>query len=391
MSLWIVEPRDPLIFRDGKPFSAVPGAMAKSLPFPFPSTIAGGVRTHSGPDASGRFSKERIEELKSIHIRGPLLAELNRDGSVAGWLAPAPADALVFKGTLEENGMRKRLAPAMVPEKSFTNLKDGLAPVALREYRGKGKPHPKAPRFWKWKAFEEWLKEPKDDPAPKPMAEWGHAGPVRERRVHVSIGHDTQTAKEGALFQTSGLEFVGTGEGNLSDIRKMVLAVETNADMKDGLGFLGGEQRVVRWKRTDGAFPSLPSALADAIVEQRHCRLILLTPGIFEKGYLPTWITDECCPDVTVTVRIVAVAVPRYQAVSGWDYEKREPKPTRRLAPAGSVYFLQLEGDDTAIRKFIDSVWMRNISDGEQDRRDGFGLAVVGVWDGALVEMEGEK
>ena len=44
MTLWIIEPRDPLIFGDGKPFSAIPGARAKSLLFPHPPTLAGSMR-----------------------------------------------------------------------------------------------------------------------------------------------------------------------------------------------------------------------------------------------------------------------------------------------------------------------------------------------------------
>ena len=38
MTIWLVEPRDPLIVREGRPFGPDPGAWATSLPFPFPST-----------------------------------------------------------------------------------------------------------------------------------------------------------------------------------------------------------------------------------------------------------------------------------------------------------------------------------------------------------------
>ena len=50
MSLWLIVPRDPLIFRDGKPFTATPGERSNSLGFPFPSTLAGAVRTLVGAD-----------------------------------------------------------------------------------------------------------------------------------------------------------------------------------------------------------------------------------------------------------------------------------------------------------------------------------------------------
>ena len=50
MKTWIIEPVDPVLFGDGRPFTAVPGSRATSLPLPPPSTLAGGVRTRHGQD-----------------------------------------------------------------------------------------------------------------------------------------------------------------------------------------------------------------------------------------------------------------------------------------------------------------------------------------------------
>jgi CRISPR-associated protein Cmr3 len=54
MTVWIMEPHDPLLVRDGRPFGSNPGARARSLLFPFPSTIAGGMRTRAGLRAECR-------------------------------------------------------------------------------------------------------------------------------------------------------------------------------------------------------------------------------------------------------------------------------------------------------------------------------------------------
>ncbi|NTV66005.1 MAG: hypothetical protein HGA65_21065, partial [Oscillochloris sp.] len=56
------------------------------------------------------------------------------------------------------------------------------------------------------------------------------------------------------------------------------------------------------------------------------------------------------------------------------------PKATRRLAPAGSVYFLRLAGTEDAIRAWVEQTWMQCVSDNQQSRDDGFGLAVLGIW-----------
>jgi CRISPR-associated protein Cmr3 len=47
------------------------------------------------------------------------------------------------------------------------------------------------------------------------------------------------------------------------------------------------------------------------------------------------------------------------------------------MVPAGSVYFFEIEGGNPS--DLLES-WLRPVSDNEQDRKDGFGLALWGVW-----------
>src|SRR5450432_1404442 len=106
MTIWLVEPRDPLIAREGRPFGPDAGAAATSLPFPFPSTLAGGVRSRSAIDENGAFQYERddtdhLNQLKKIRIRGPLLVQLVNDTNDLApgedaWLVPMPNDAQLF-------------------------------------------------------------------------------------------------------------------------------------------------------------------------------------------------------------------------------------------------------------------------------------------------------
>jgi CRISPR-associated protein Cmr3 len=73
--------------------------------------------------------------------------------------------------------------------------------------------------------------------------------------------------------------------------------------------------------------------------------------------------------------------VPRPEVVSGWDLVKGKPKKSRRLAPAGSIYFVELNGTPEDRRRWCDETWLACVSDAEQDRRDGFGLAALGTWE----------
>ncbi|MGI8588297.1 MAG: type III-B CRISPR module-associated Cmr3 family protein [Chloroflexia bacterium] len=394
MPTWIIEPRDPLIARDGRPFGPTPGARARSLPFPFPSTTTGGLRTRAGLK-DGVFDTGKVAEVKKIGVRGPLLVELDDAGEITkdGWLAPAPADALLVNPDDRKTTLQ-RLLPAKWGDDALTDLPPDLLPVTPKTIV-EGKPPKDVPRFWNWETFAKWLLEPKDADGVAP-ASLGHSGPQIEQRMHVSILPDTQTAVEGALFMTSGLEFTRTErKDRLKNATRLALAVESEGALPERAGVLsplGGERRLVSWRSSNVSLPACPPEIRKQISEQRACRVVLLTPACFEAGYRPKWLLDENEDAKGVKPSLIAVACDRPQVVSGWDFAanngKGAPKPTRRLAPAGSVFFLKLDGSAEAIGKWVDALWMQCISDEPQDRLDGFGLAVLGTWNGEPLEVE---
>lgn len=375
MTVWIIEPRDPLLVRDGRPFSATPGARAVSLNFPFPSTTTGAVRTRAGRDASGRFVADPAA-MQAIAVCGPLLVELDDEDAIADWLLPAPADALLLPADENRPAIRHWLRPQTLPDGAVSDQPAGLALVGLAAPDPR-KPQKDAPAFWRCCHFEQWLHQPTSDIPP----DLGHAGPTRETRIQ--IGRDAQrgAAADGALFETSGLEFTRSGAGphRLSGARRLALAVATDATLpaQPVHDHMGGERRLVTWRRANQTLPACPPELAQRIAADGRCRLILLTPACFSAGFRPTWLLN---PRNGVTPRLAAIAINRAQVVSGWDFVKQEPKPTRRLAPAGAVLFLNLEGEPAEIANWIKTTWMQCVSDSLQDRLDGFGLAVLGAW-----------
>ena len=377
---WLIVPHDPLIFRDGKPFTATPGARAASLPFPFPSTIAGAVRTLSGALANGGAfpaNDERvIQQVLGYRVVGPFLFERKRNEP----LFPAPRDALLLRLESHDEHQAKRvpLQPTHRFQDVLTNLPEGLQLVAPL-VDSKAKPHPHAPTFWRWATVKEWLEHPRRDVVPS-LDKLGIETLPVDYRMHVSIQGESGTAEEGALFQTAALTFVHVSQPNaLSDAAELGLLVQTDAPLQPAIGALGGERRLASWKPADPNWlPSCPEAVAEAIRTTRRGRLILATPAYFKEGFLPTWVREH---PSGVRLRIVGAAVGRPVHVSGWDYEKSAPKPTRRLAPAGSVYFFEIEeGDDAAVERFIGDIWLNPISDDDQFRRDGFGVALLGAW-----------
>lgn len=403
MTIWIIEPRDPLIVRDGRPFGPNPGARAATLPFPLPSTIVGGLRHKAGLDDAGVFNREDVARVLGLGLRGPLLVEITDDGALGQFLFPAPADALVLDADGSDPGTTElriqALAPHALAGAPKTNQPDGMALIAPAT-RVPNKVSGAAPRFWHQQYFNTWLTAPAPD-ATVALDAVGLRGLESDARTHVSVQPDTQTAREGALFQTRGLEFtwrdrVAWAEREAFVIRRLALAAAfedkgtpyTPPHFPGGLAPLGGERRLMRWSAVERTLPEPPPGLFDAIVEARQARVILLTPALFAAGYRPpvTWMRGGGI------AHLRAAAVPRAQVISGWDLNadngvdergrprpRGKPKATRRLAPAGAVYFVTWEsGAD--VRAWLDATWMQNVSDADQDQRDGFGLAALGVW-----------
>jgi CRISPR-associated protein Cmr3 len=296
MRIWIIEPRDPLIVRDGRPFGPIPGARASSLAFPYPSTITGGVRTRAGLDSSGVFNAGLIPIVKGIGVRGPLLVELDADGRIDNWLCPAPADALLLESQPpdETRAVRKCLMPLNLYPGAQTDLDENLSLTGLSKPDLR-KPHGKAPRFWYWSRYEEWLLNSHPDRSsagPLMLSDLGHDGPQLESRTHIRIQRETQTAVEGALFQTRGLEFTRVAEGPEEQARlyrRIALAVAVDdssvADnIRPGMAPLGGERRLVNWLPTQTQLPKCPDELRHSIIRQQHCRVLLVTPAHFHRG-----------------------------------------------------------------------------------------------------------
>lgn len=390
MTLWIIEPRDPLIVRDGRPFGPNPGARARSLDFPYPSTVAGGFRSQAGKDSDGFFDISKRPDVKKVSIRGPLLVELDEQNK-PNWLIPAPADALLLRKDDNAPVFCHRLQPL---DNTGT---DSDLPIKLKWPVGmvshdSEKPYKKAPNYWYWNKFTKWLTHPpnaSEQLNKRKMKKLGHDGPGKEWRIHVAINADTLTGEEGALFATSGLEFWQrtltdqSASSKLSDVKRLGLAAEVanlnGMVIHEGPAPLGGERRMMQWYDGQTQLPPLPDSLVDSIAASGCCRLVLLTPACFTAGWLPDWLLQT---QYGITPKLEAAVVGKPQTVSGWDFEKRGPKPTRRLVPAGSVYYLRLGNDSAAIEKWVKNIWLQNVSDTDEDRLAGFGLTAVGVWDG---------
>ena len=388
---WLrILPRDPLVFRDGRPFSAFPGAKVRGFPFPMPQTLAGAVRGRIGEARGYRPGEGRWKKLKEeVSVHGPLLFD-RKDGEV---FFPAPLDAVFMKRNGRGNPSLFRLKPEAPPSGVLWNMPEGLAP--LMGDLPEGKPE-SMPSFWRWEHYKRWLLEDVGSEESFAPHELGIPNLPREYRTHVKIKPETFTAEEGMLFETEGLVFLSNpskeGEKDLSAVRELGLLARVEAedlplDALTGFRPLGGERRLAAWVwgSEEIAVPEPPEELIQKIYRTRRARLILVTPAYFEGDapYLPPMEDGHVFSLAGMQVKLVAAAVGRTLTISGWDLLKKAPKPSRRLVPAGSVYFVELleEFERETIERWAMETWLRPLpGQPEQDRRDGFGLVAVGSW-----------
>ncbi|GIV09204.1 MAG: CRISPR-associated protein Cmr3 [Fimbriimonadales bacterium] len=387
---------DSLLFRDGRPFAAEPGALtARSLPIPPPNTIAGFLRSLIGERKGVDWidiAKNRIYSEPVVHGPLPMLGE--------EFVLPAPADALVLPGSSEHDPPRVlRLAPDADPLREgegcdIPKYHYGMRPLIppTNEKLASGY------AFWRWADLEQWLL------GKTPERLQRIAPPETESRTHVGIDSLTGTADEGMLYTVEYRTYERLEErnGRLNRSEWSFVArvrTEWNGEIA-GVGTLGGERRLA-YVEPYPHWLNCPETLKTRLKNAPYVRMYLATPAIFEGGWRPGWIRKlngdgeprlEGSPPGApeVTLQLVAAAMPRRTAVSGWSLRHTTygPKPVNWCAPAGSVYFFKVTKGDAAV--LAEKCWLEPVSDGKEQngrpengdraREAGFGLALWGVW-----------
>jgi CRISPR-associated protein Cmr3 len=267
----------------------------------------------------------------------------------------------------------------------------------------------KVPAFWSTSRMVVWLADTRGESfLGADASDWpdGHYGAaVKDARFHSAIDAVSGAAKRAQLFMTVGLDctrLVPTAypmrKWPVSPELSIAARVRTEGKIAEILGTLaawspfGGERRIARWTSSpadQNAVWSIPEAADEALRDcgdrkPKYVRMVLATPAIFRHGWLPGWLVKRdgalrgTIPGTEVVARLIGACVGRWKPISGWSFEHRGEKPARRLVPAGSVYFLEIEQGSP---QELEKAWLQPVSDDPQDQRDGFGLALWGVWE----------
>jgi CRISPR-associated protein Cmr3 len=294
---------------------------------------------------------------------------------------PKPADAHYFGHRDEARCVRAE--PRPFDDGCGADLPQGLQPVRLaEEVDGKASA---GPRWWAWSDLIAWRDDPAHAPDHAQLTANGWSPPDGDRRTHVAIDPDSLAADAGRLFQTEGLDLEADNAWlKAPGATGLQLLARFSEPLAAGLVHLGGERRLARLHPappSDWPQPPRPDWFS-RMREAGGLTLTLLTPAIFEAGYRPGWLDDTLQGELPgapgVRLQLVAAALERWQPHSGWDLAKQEARATRKLVGAGATYWFRLlnEPDEAALVP----LWLTSLCDAEQDRRDGYGLALPAPW-----------
>ena len=372
-----LEPLDVLFLRGNKLFGD-PGSYGESLIPPWPSVAAGALRSRILADDGVNLSEFAAGKVSHPSLGTPAapgsfavtsfhLARRDAQGHIET-LHALPADIVVSKrkdGSLQVRLMKPQtLAAGLLSSSPLSQLV-----VLAEDQRAK-------PESCYWLNAKGWKKylngqalTAKDDLI--------NASELWKLDARVGVGLDAATgrADDGKLFTVQAVA-VKRCVGFLAGVE----GTEGTDLPNSGMVRLGGDGRAAAVHAVNG-FQAIEPDYA-AIAKSGRCRIVLTTPGLFPEGWkLPGLSFELNWQFRGLSAKLVAAAVPRAEVVSGWDLAKWQPKLAQRVAPTGSVYWLdELTVTPDDLRKLAEcGLWLPT-ADNPARRAEGFNRFALAAW-----------
>lgn len=372
-----IEPHDILFLRGNKLFGD-PGSYGESLVPPPPSVVAGAVRSALMVRKSidfDAFAANRLNDSEfgnadhpgTFRIMACHLARRRKgDGKVEAIYA-MPADLSVSKAGEDELNVR-----CLQPCQATAWLKTSNATeyLAVLPEPDRGKPETSL-----WLNADGWrahLSGDKVDPARHLL----NSACLWQMELRTGIGLDPakRSAATGDLYTAQAVSLHKSEQGG--DYHTGFLACTEGAHLPDTMTLrLGGDGRAAQVSLVQGV--EFPEPDWERLCEDQRCRIILTSPGIFDGGWRPTGTNGDGrvlrFELGGVKARLVCAAVPRAEVISGWDLAAKRPKPAQRVAPMGSVYWLEeLEATPEQLRNLANQGLWPDGSDNTHRRVEGY-------------------
>ena len=399
---YFVDPIDVLFLRGNKLFGDA-GSFGESLMPPWPSVAAGAIRSAllaaRGHDTAA-FARGEITsdaELGTPSSPGTFtvtafdVARRFACGSVET-LHPLPADLAIQ--TIEADGGAEPVARHLTPSESTDGIGSSAATARLAVLTAPRRGKPASARLLNADGWNAYLSGGRIDVQ-------DHLVPIADlwridTRTGIALDPVQRRAAEGALFASQGIAPRKRDHAPAAHDRRPdpvrfdvgFLAEVAGAALPNVLTLrFGGDGRAAIASGVD--YPLLrgvdESFTHDAIVHAKRCRFVLTTPGLFTGGWRPTGVDDSNGDPRFqlhgVTGRLVCAAVPRAEVVSGFDLARWRPKAAQRVAPAGSVYWLDdLQATPDGLRKLENRGLWSDPVENDSRRAEGFNRFRFAAW-----------
>jgi CRISPR-associated protein Cmr3 len=366
---WTFSALDTLFFKESRPMESIGGSQLTSV-FPPPArTVIGAVRTSIGEAhkvdwreyASGKHPLNAImgcaDTLGPLHFTGPYLLSHEQR------LFPAPLACLQSdSGQTRLRPDRKAthcdLGQVYLPAKADSSLQ-GTKPMEHALITGAG-----LGSFLSGHAIaRSEIRQAVDLYA-------------TEERLGIARDNSKRVTGDGLLYQTRHIRPLHTAG---LQIGIGVSGLDATHIPESGMARLGAEGRLAAWQR--GQTPALPAVTRPD--KAQGLLLMLLTPALFENGWLPNGFEPAAQADALVwhgelagvRLRLISSVVGKPIREGGWDMVQRGPRPLVSYAPAGSCYFCEVvEGDLQQAQAVLHGIQIG------QETEYGRGELAVGYW-----------
>lgn len=365
-----IEPNDVLMFRNGKPFSGGDDHYARGIFPPFPSTFYGAMRSKilsEHPQCERYIRGDVTDDLKeeigtptsygSLAITNFLFAR--KENEVINPVFPVPKDVVRIKGKEQRDLFILRPNEGL-SKQIKTNLPiNSLVPLWLKTEE----PLEETTGFISLEMMRKYLEGTM-------QKEIINSNDLFQSDERIGIKKDRirKAAATGALYSVEYFRFKEDGGFivELSGVRSLP---------KEGLMRLGGDHRSVFYKECSFQMPDA-EVVKKKVNETGRFKLILLTPAIFNKRWIPDWIDSESGEGRLngILLKLVSAVIGKPVHIGGFDLVKRIPKDMDKAVPQGSVYYLEIK--QGSIEEILKAFWLQSISAKKQ--KEGFGISIIG-------------
>lgn len=372
MQTRFIEPLDTLNFRGNKSFGDG-GEHGESQMPPRPSIFAGALR--SNWLAQEAVDVRRFGRGDNSQLPGPARSQLGtpanpgsfrlqglwlgRGGSGIGsieLLSPVPADVVVQQHACHY--LRPRRLPGALQSSADTPLHAVLKAGAEKPETGLWLTQAGVQGYLRGESLARGCLLDSSDL-------W-----ALDERLGIALDAASRSAESGRLYTTEAIA-MAAGVGFIVTIAGAEDLPQT-ATLRLGGDGRGADMRPIGidWPQPDWA----------QIEQSKRLRLILTTPGLFDRGWQLPGAENLEVPLADGHATLACAAVPRHEVISGWDLANWRPKNAERLTPSGSVYWLEnYSGSIASLQQLTEAgIGVDTLSSSR--RAEGFNNIMIANW-----------